>query len=165
MSALISLTASLKLDLTLLSTECREEELHWTQRDEGGVKLSKIRSPSWRHCKNVSEVTTGLCCLFPSNVWKLTIDMVLWVASGWSITSTDSFIIQYLVLLNGSAFTIFRHQHVGPSWVWALAFILWMSILCKIGIFCLKIATAFVYYANNCFPRISLKFRGKNKLH
>lgn len=87
MSALTSPTASPKLDLTLLSTECREEEIHWKQRDEGGVKLSKIKSPSLRHCKNISEVTTGLCCLFPRNVWKSTIDMNLWVASEWSIAS------------------------------------------------------------------------------
>lgn len=75
------------LNLTSPSTECREEELHCKQSDEGGVKLSKTNSPSWRHWKNILEVTTGLCCLFPRHIWKLTMDVTLWVASGWSTTS------------------------------------------------------------------------------
>lgn len=110
MSALISPTASPKLDLTILSIACRGEERHWKQKDEGGVKLSKIKSPSWRHCKNISEVTTGLCCLFPRNVRKSTIDMILWVASEWSITSFHN-----SILLNASAFRL-HHPQTSACW-------------------------------------------------
>lgn len=166
MSPLNSPTSNLKHGLTLLLS---------TRAQKGGAPLQTVdlqRCKTQQKKQSVSETLEKhrrsdhrlLLPQFPRHVWKLAIDMIWWVTSGWSIISFHNSVLCTVKRL------YIHHLQTSISMLYLPGLRTCFHSGCRFYArleyyFVKKLPLHFSTTQTIFFPRISLKSKGKNKLH